>query len=161
MSWGTSRKAALTEPRWKKTSDAEAGDAGDRVGKVQLLVVLEGFALVVVEIRRRPHGVCARPSAPEALHRSILPLLRIAGGNPGRDVDVGSLRLHHPAQLPQEKSKSAVTPENSSRLVRRHGPWKRRPHASKHPLLAGRRRRSGSRRGDRHLLMRSLRLITE
>ena len=46
---GTRRKAALIAPALEEGVDAEPGDVRDRVGEVELLVVLEALALVVVE----------------------------------------------------------------------------------------------------------------
>ena len=44
--------------------DAEAGDSGDRVGEVELLLVLEALALVVVEDRVDDLAGLLRASAP-------------------------------------------------------------------------------------------------
>ncbi len=45
ISFGIRRKAALTEPRWKKTLTRKRATPGNRVGEVELLLVLEPLAL--------------------------------------------------------------------------------------------------------------------
>ena len=91
---GGADRAALEE-----AVDAEAGDAGDRVGEVELLVVLEAFALVVVEDAVDDlAGLLAGRATGKPSIGTILPLSRIAGGKPGGEVDVGGPRLDHAAQ---------------------------------------------------------------
>ena len=90
---GGADRAALEE-----AVDAEAGDAGDRVGEVELFVVLEAFALVVVEDRVDDLARFLAAEHVEPLHRHDLALVAHAGRHPRRDVHVGGFRLHHAPQ---------------------------------------------------------------
>ena len=98
ISCGMWRKAALIAPRWKKTVDAEAGDAGDRVGEVELLVVLEALALVVVEDRVDDLAGLLRGQRRIVLQRRDPPAHADGGREPGGQVHVGCPHLDHPGQ---------------------------------------------------------------
>ena len=98
MSWGTRRKAALTEPRWKKQLTRKAGDVGNRVGEVELLAGLEAFALVVVEDRVDDLARLLTGKDVEALHVHDLALVAHRRRHPRRDVDVGGPALDHAAK---------------------------------------------------------------
>ena len=75
ISCGIRRKAALIDAALEEAVDAEAGDAGDRVGEVELLVVLEALALGVVEDRVDDLARVLRRQHREALHRHDLALV--------------------------------------------------------------------------------------
>ena len=78
--------------------DAEAGDAGDRVGEVELFVVLEAFALVVVEDPVDDLAGLLRVQDRETVHRLDPALVADRRREAGGEVDVGGAGLDHPAQ---------------------------------------------------------------
>jgi hypothetical protein len=90
---GGADRAALEE-----AVDAEAGDAGDRVGEVELLVVLEALALVVVEDAVDDLAGLLRGEHREALHRLDLALVTDRRRETGGQVHVGCFDLDHVAE---------------------------------------------------------------
>ncbi len=87
---GGADRAALHE-----AVDAEASDVGNRVGEVELLVVLEAFALVVVEDPEDHLARVLRSELREALHRDDLALVAHRRREAGGEVDVGGPHLDH------------------------------------------------------------------
>ncbi len=87
---GGAHRAALEE-----AVDAEAGDAGDRVGEVELFAGLEAFALVVVEDAVDDLSRLLPGERREPLHRDDLPLVAHRRREAGAEVDVGRPRLDH------------------------------------------------------------------
>ena len=75
--------------------DAEAGDAGDRIGEVELLGVLEAFALVVVEDAVDDLAGLLAGEHREALHRLDLPLVADRRRETRGQMHVGGLGLDH------------------------------------------------------------------
>jgi len=90
---GGADRAAL-----EKAVDAEPGDAGNRVGEVELFEILEAFALVVVEDRVDDLAGLLAGEHVEALHRHDLALVAHARRYARREVHVGGTALDHAAQ---------------------------------------------------------------
>jgi hypothetical protein len=90
---GGADRAALEE-----AVDTEAGDAGDRVGEVELFAGLEAFALVVVEDAVDDLAGLLPGQHREALHRLDLALVADRRREAGGQVHIGGLGLDHAAE---------------------------------------------------------------
>ncbi len=90
---GGADRAALEE-----AVDAEAGHVGDRVGEVELGVVLEPLALVVVEDRVDDLARLLRGQRRDVLERHDPPADAHGGTEAGGQMHVGGAHLDHPGE---------------------------------------------------------------
>ena len=95
ISPGTRRKAAPTEPRWKKTLTRKRATPGKRIGEVELPVELE---LLLLLGREDPVERLARRLGVErlgAVRRREAPADAEGRRRPDREMEVGGVELEH------------------------------------------------------------------
>ena len=112
ISSGIRRKAALTDAALEEDVDAEAGDARDRVGEVELALVLEALALRVVEHRVDDLPRVLRGHLREVVQRRDRARSRASpGGSPGV---MCTSEARTSTIWPSTAAKSTLTPAQSS-----------------------------------------------